>query len=158
KPDHAGAYVSQHLNCARYGKTTTGKPRSEPDWGKPTVRDRRGGLRKRGPWWNEAPTSRIERASAGNSPPTVVRAADLSRPAMERRRTESIRHKGTIMWYSVIGYVVTLTLSLLAAPLVVEAQPSAPVPRIGLLSILSPAVGQAKAESFRQGLREAGYM
>src|SRR5262249_31955684 len=39
-----------------------------------------GGLRKRGPRWNEAPTSRIERASAGNSPPTVVRAADLSRP------------------------------------------------------------------------------
>jgi hypothetical protein len=38
-----------------------------------------GGLWKRGPWWNEAPTSRIERASAGNSPPKVVRAADLSR-------------------------------------------------------------------------------
>jgi hypothetical protein len=43
-----------------------------------------GGLRKRGPWWNEAPTSRIERASAGNSPPKVVRAVDLSRPARER--------------------------------------------------------------------------
>jgi hypothetical protein len=40
-----------------------------------------GGLRKRGPWWNEAPTSRIERARVGNSPPTVVRAADLSRPS-----------------------------------------------------------------------------
>jgi len=40
-----------------------------------------GGLRKRGPWWNEAPTSPIERASAGTSPPTVVRAADLSRPS-----------------------------------------------------------------------------
>jgi hypothetical protein len=40
-----------------------------------------GGLRKRGLWWNEAPTSHIERASAGNSSPTVVRAADLSRPA-----------------------------------------------------------------------------
>src|SRR6266849_1144751 len=39
-----------------------------------------GGLRKRGPWWNEAPTSPLERASAGNSPPQVVRAADLSRP------------------------------------------------------------------------------
>src|SRR5262245_18595418 len=39
-----------------------------------------GGLRKRGPWWNEAPTSRIERASVGNSPPKVMRAADLSRP------------------------------------------------------------------------------
>jgi putative ABC transport system substrate-binding protein len=43
-------------------------------------------------------------------------------------------------------------------PRAVEAQPSAPVPRIGLLSILSPAVGQAKAESFRQGLREVGYI
>src|SRR5882672_7238344 len=40
-----------------------------------------GGLRKRGPWWNEAPTSRIERARAGNSPPKVVRAAVLSRPS-----------------------------------------------------------------------------
>jgi hypothetical protein len=40
-----------------------------------------GGLRKRGPGWHEAPTSPIERARAGNSPPTVVRAADLSRPA-----------------------------------------------------------------------------
>src|SRR5215475_15736377 len=43
-----------------------------------------GGLRKRGPRWNEAPTSRIERASAGNSPPKVVRAADLSRPPGQR--------------------------------------------------------------------------
>jgi hypothetical protein len=40
-----------------------------------------GGRRKRGPWGNEAPTSRIERARAGNSPPQVVRAADLSRPS-----------------------------------------------------------------------------
>src|SRR5262245_52415956 len=35
-------YVSQHLSCARYGKAPAGRPRSEPDWGKPTVRDRRG--------------------------------------------------------------------------------------------------------------------
>ena len=55
----------------------------EPDWGNPTVRDRRGGLRKRGPWWNEDPTSRIERASVGNSPPKVARAAVLSRPLKE---------------------------------------------------------------------------
>src|SRR5712691_5112917 len=45
-----------------------------------------GGLRKRGPWWNEAPTSPIERASAGNSPPKVVRAADLSRPSRGQSR------------------------------------------------------------------------
>ena len=43
-----------------------------------------GGRRKRGPRWHEAPTSRIERARGGNSPPTVVRAADLSRPPTEK--------------------------------------------------------------------------
>ena len=32
------------------------------------------------------------------------------------------------------------------------------VPRIGLLSVFSPAIGEAKAESFRQGLRELGYI
>jgi hypothetical protein len=42
KPSRAGGYVGQHFNFARYGKATRGKPRSEPDWGKPTVRDRRG--------------------------------------------------------------------------------------------------------------------
>jgi putative ABC transport system substrate-binding protein len=62
------------------------------------------------------------------------------------------------MWYSSVGCIVTLTLSLLAAPLAVEAQPSAHVPRIGLLSIFAPAVGQSKAENFREGLREVGYM
>ena len=35
-------YVGQHLSFALYGKATVGRPRSEPDWGKPTVRDRRG--------------------------------------------------------------------------------------------------------------------
>jgi len=35
-------YVGQHLSFARYGKATAGRPRSEPDWGNPTVRDRRG--------------------------------------------------------------------------------------------------------------------
>jgi putative ABC transport system substrate-binding protein len=57
-----------------------------------------------------------------------------------------------------VGLLVTLTLGLLMVLRAVEAQPSAPVPRIGLLSILSSAVGQAKAESFRQGLRDVGYI
>jgi hypothetical protein len=35
-------YVGQHLSFVRAGKATDGEPRSEPDWGKPTVRDRRG--------------------------------------------------------------------------------------------------------------------
>jgi len=51
-----------------------GRPRRErhgrqPDAGKPTVRDDLGGLRTRGQWWNEAPTSPIERACAGTSLP-----------------------------------------------------------------------------------------
>jgi len=35
-------YVGQHLSFVRAGKATDGEPRSEPDWGNPTVRDRRG--------------------------------------------------------------------------------------------------------------------
>jgi putative ABC transport system substrate-binding protein len=62
------------------------------------------------------------------------------------------------MKYSAVGCIVTLTLSLLAALLAVDAQPSAHVPRIGLLSIFAPAVGQSKAENFREGLRDVGYI
>src|SRR5262245_17009912 len=62
KGDHRGAKV-------RTGLGKSHRPGSQ------------GGLRTRGPWWNEAPTSRIERASVGNSPPKVVRAAILSRPS-----------------------------------------------------------------------------
>src|SRR5262249_4680889 len=42
KPYCEGVDVSQHVSFAWYGKATVGRPRSEPDWGKPTVRDRRG--------------------------------------------------------------------------------------------------------------------
>jgi hypothetical protein len=42
KPQSDRVYVSQHLSFALFGKATRGKPRSEPDWGNPTVRDRRG--------------------------------------------------------------------------------------------------------------------
>ncbi len=44
KPAAEGAYVSQHLTLASAGKALGGKPRSEPDSGNPTVRDRRGAL------------------------------------------------------------------------------------------------------------------
>lgn len=57
-----------------------------------------------------------------------------------------------------VRFFVTLTLGLLVASLAVAAPPSAHVPRIGLLSVLSPAMGEAKAESFRQGVRELGYL
>jgi hypothetical protein len=36
-------------------------------------------------------------------------------------------------WCSAVGFIVTLTLSLLAAPLTVTAQRAAKVPRLGLL-------------------------
>jgi hypothetical protein len=55
-----------------------------------------------------------------------------------------------------VGFFVTLTL--LVVPLTVEAQPSAPVRRIGLLCLLPAAIGKSKAESFSQGLRDAGYI
>jgi putative ABC transport system substrate-binding protein len=54
---------------------------------------------------------------------------------------------------------VTLTLSLLAAPLEADAQPSARVATIGYLSIAGGAPGGAPlAESFRQGLQDLGYV
>jgi putative ABC transport system substrate-binding protein len=52
---------------------------------------------------------------------------------------------------------VTLTLSLLAAPLTAEAQPAAKVARIGYLAPGGGA-GSPPAEAFRQGLRELGYV
>jgi putative tryptophan/tyrosine transport system substrate-binding protein len=62
------------------------------------------------------------------------------------------------VWCSVVGLFVTLTLGLLMVPPAVEAQPAAPVPRIGLLCLFSPAIGESMAESFRQGLRDVGYI
>jgi putative ABC transport system substrate-binding protein len=52
---------------------------------------------------------------------------------------------------------VTLTLSLLAAPLAVEAQPSAKVARIGFLALLGDAQAPP-VEAFRQALRVLGYL
>ena len=42
KPERTGVYGGQHVSFVRAGKATVGEPRSEPDWGHPTVRDRRG--------------------------------------------------------------------------------------------------------------------
>jgi hypothetical protein len=42
KPAKGRADARQRLNLAGAGKAREGKPRSEPDSGKPTVRDRRG--------------------------------------------------------------------------------------------------------------------
>src|SRR6266581_2218725 len=70
-----------------------------------------------------------------------------------------MRPKDRTMWYSAVGWIVTLTLSFLAAPLEADAQPSAKVATIGYLSMAGGAPGGAPlAESFRQGLEDLGYV
>jgi putative tryptophan/tyrosine transport system substrate-binding protein len=62
------------------------------------------------------------------------------------------------MWYSAVGFIVTLLLSLLAVPLAAEAQPPAKVPRIGYLSLGSASDTPYILDAFRQGLRELGWV
>jgi len=54
--------------------------------------------------------------------------------------------------------VLVLVLSSMTAPLRVEAQAPAKVPRIGYLSVLSATNNPYTLEAFRQGLRELGYV
>ena len=61
------------------------------------------------------------------------------------------------MWYSAVGFLVTLTLSLLTAPLAAEAQPAGKVYRIGMLETRSTVLNTANIDAFRQGLLELGY-
>jgi putative tryptophan/tyrosine transport system substrate-binding protein len=60
-----------------------------------------------------------------------------------------------IMWCSTVGVIVTLTLSLLTAPLAAQAQP-AKVPRIGVLGLIPRP--ERVLVPFREGLRERGYV
>jgi putative ABC transport system substrate-binding protein len=62
------------------------------------------------------------------------------------------------MWCSTLGCLVTLILSLLAAPLAAEAQPPPKIPRIGVLSGSSLTTDARNREAFLQGLRELGYV
>jgi putative ABC transport system substrate-binding protein len=61
------------------------------------------------------------------------------------------------MWCSAVGVIVTLTLSLLTAPLASTAQQQGNVPRIGILTPASEA-STPLWEAFRQGLRDLGYV
>jgi putative tryptophan/tyrosine transport system substrate-binding protein len=60
------------------------------------------------------------------------------------------------MWCRTIGATVILTISILLAPLVADAQPAGKVYRIGRLAPGSPG-GYLYIEVFRQALRELGY-
>ena len=63
------------------------------------------------------------------------------------------------MWYSAVGCIVTLILSLLVAPLAAVAQQAKHVPRIGILApTLDPHDPSSSFQAFRQGLRDLGYV
>jgi putative tryptophan/tyrosine transport system substrate-binding protein len=69
------------------------------------------------------------------------------------------RREGLLLWWSVLGIMVSLTCSLLTAPLPVAAQ-AAHVPRIGVLAMEGGMVAtpdRFQAE-FREALRERGYV
>jgi putative ABC transport system substrate-binding protein len=57
------------------------------------------------------------------------------------------------MWYSAVGYLVTLILSLLTVSLAAEAQPPGKIYRIGYL-----APGTQLPTPFREALRQFGYV
>jgi hypothetical protein len=62
------------------------------------------------------------------------------------------------MWCSIAGFIVTLTLSMLAVPLVAGAQPVGKVPTIGFLTHNAATQTTQAFEAFAQGLRELGYI
>jgi putative tryptophan/tyrosine transport system substrate-binding protein len=66
------------------------------------------------------------------------------------------------MWCSAIGCIVTLTLSMLVAPLAATAQPAGQMPRIGVIASGippgQPGVAGRGPDRFRQGLRDLGYI
>jgi putative ABC transport system substrate-binding protein len=63
------------------------------------------------------------------------------------------------MWYSAVGFIVTLILNLLAAPLAAEPPPPTKIPRIGVLTQWrSPAEFRAFYAPFFQGLRDLGWV
>jgi len=64
------------------------------------------------------------------------------------------------MWCSTLGCLVTLILSLLAAPLAAEAQGARQVPRIGWLGLDAATAPRTQYfnEVFRHGLREYGWV
>ena len=79
KPLSIGVYVRQRLSLNGSGKTSRGKPRSEPDSGNPTVRDRRGAPENAAHGGTVNPF-RNRKGGTGNPPPTGARVRFLSRP------------------------------------------------------------------------------
>src|SRR5262249_23156564 len=81
----------------------------------------------------------------------------------ERRRLACGRCEETTMWYSAVGSIVTLILSLLAVLLAAAAQPAGKVARVGLLSDESPSLStgsssETTAETLSKALRDLGWV
>jgi putative ABC transport system substrate-binding protein len=57
-----------------------------------------------------------------------------------------------------IGLAVILSLSLTLAPLAADGQEPGKVPRIGFLVVSTRSFVSTRIETFRQGLRELGYV
>jgi putative ABC transport system substrate-binding protein len=63
------------------------------------------------------------------------------------------------MWYSAIGSIVTLLLSLLAVPLTAAAQPPGKVARVGYLATVVPDCSASPpCQAMAQRLQELGYV
>jgi hypothetical protein len=62
------------------------------------------------------------------------------------------------MWYSAVGCLVTLILSVLVAPLTAETPPAGKVARIGFLAPGTAATGAGGRQAFIDGLRNHGWI
>ena len=63
------------------------------------------------------------------------------------------------MWCSLVGGMVTLTLSLLTTPLATDAQPAGKVPRLGVVFPAErPSPDEPSLAAFRQALHHLGYV
>src|SRR5215475_4175487 len=62
------------------------------------------------------------------------------------------------MWQRIVGCIVTLTLSLLTAPLATTAPPQGKIPRVAVLEPTSQERPAPCLLAFQQGLRDLGYV
>jgi putative ABC transport system substrate-binding protein len=63
-----------------------------------------------------------------------------------------------IMWYSAVGCLVTLALSLLVEPRTSLAQRPTTLPRVGFIGASSATTAGPYLDAFRQGLHALGYV
>src|SRR6266581_3733594 len=112
-----------------------GRRRRDPQWCGMSSRERNNGVWRRGVRATPSRTTACSRRPPAYAALRLPGAAEAQRSAsMERRGSAYDRREERTMWYSAVGCLVTLTLSLLTTPLAAEAQPAAKVWRIGYLT------------------------